>query len=149
MLDLGLGNPPLRIRVFHPEDYEKVYALWKEGNIDLGLSDTREEVLRMYHRNPDLFLVGELDDRIVAVVIGGFDGRRGIVHHLVVTKAYRHRNLARAIMEELERRFRAIGVVKINFWVQTNNLDAVGFYEKISYHLRRDLVTMSKLLREE
>jgi ribosomal protein S18 acetylase RimI-like enzyme len=139
----------LRIRVFQPKDYDQVVELWKEGNLDLGLSDTRAEVLRMYHRNPDLLLVGELDNHIVAVVMGGFDGRRGIVHHLVVAKEYRHRNLARAIMEELECRFRAIGVVKINFWVQTNNLDAVGFYEKIGYHLRHDLVTMSKVLREE
>jgi ribosomal protein S18 acetylase RimI-like enzyme len=139
----------LRIRVFQPEDYDMVFALWKEGNLDLGVSDTREEVLRMYRRNPDLILVGELDDRIVAAVMGGFDGRRGIVHHLAVAKKCRHRNLARAMMEELERRFRAIGVVKINFWVQTNNLDAVGFYEKIGYHLRDDLVTMSKVLRKK
>jgi len=81
--------------------------------------------------------------------MGGFDGRRGLVHHLVVAREYRHRGLARAIMEELERRLKALGVVKINFWVQTNNLEAVGFYEKIGYQPRTDLVTMSKVLRTE
>lgn len=139
----------MQIREFRPEDYDEVYDLWKQGDLTLGASDTREETLRMQQRNPDLFLVGELGSRIVAVVMGGFDGRRGLVHHLVVSKEHRHRGFARRIMGELESRFRALRVVKINFWVQTDNIDAVGFYEKIGYHLRNDLVTMSKVLRTE
>jgi len=115
----------------------------------MGTSDTREEILRMYQMNPDLFLVGEVDNQIVAVVMGGFDGRRGIVHHLSVDPNYRNQGYGREIILELERRFNLHGVVKINFWVQTNNLEAVGFYEKIGYCLRPDLVTMSKVLREE
>ena len=115
----------------------------------MGVSDTHEEILRMYQMNPDLFLVGEVNSQIIAVVMGGFDGRRGIVHHLAVDPNCRNHGYGRLIMEELERRFNQHGVVKINFWVQTNNLDAVGFYEKIGYYLRPDLVTMSKVLREE
>ena len=138
----------MRIREFRPDDYDDAFSLWKQGEIDLGLSDTRAEILRMYKLNPDLFLVGEEDGRTIAVVMGGFDGRRGIIHHLVVDRSYRGNGYARKIINELEQRFRARGVVKINFWVQTNNLDAVGFYEKIGYHLRDDLVTMSKVLRK-
>ena len=142
-----MGCYQLQIREFHPNDFDDTVALWKQGGIDLGLSDTREEILNMHRTNPDLFLVGESDGRIVAVVMGGFDGRRGIVHHLAVAKEFRHKGWARMIMEELERRFNYRGVVKINFWIQTTNLDAVGFYEKIGYHQRGDLITMSKVLR--
>ena len=138
----------MHIREFEPDDYDDVFSLWKQGDIDLGLSDTRDEIPRMYKMNPDLFLVGEEDDQTIAVVMGGFDGRRGIIHHLVVDQNHRGNGYARMIINELERRFHTRGVVKINFWVQTNNLDAVGFYEKIGYHVRDDLVTMSKVLRK-
>jgi ribosomal protein S18 acetylase RimI-like enzyme len=139
----------LQIREFQPKDYDKVRSLWEQSNLTMGTSDIREEILRMHQMNPDLFLIGEVDGHIVAVVMGGFDGRRGIVHHLAVSPNHRNQGYGRLIMEELERRFNYRKVVKINFWVQTDNLEAVGFYEKIGYYLRPDLVTMSKVLREE
>jgi ribosomal protein S18 acetylase RimI-like enzyme len=139
----------LQIREFQPKDYDKVRSLWEQSNLTMGTSDIREEILRMHQMNPDLFLIGEVDGHIVAVVMGGFDGRRGIVHHLAVSPNHRNQGYGRLIMEELERRFNYRKVVKINFWVQTDNLEAVGFYEKIGYYLRPDLVTMSKVLREK
>jgi ribosomal protein S18 acetylase RimI-like enzyme len=139
----------LLIREFQPEDFDQVHSLWEQSRIALGVSDTREEILRMHQMNPDLFLVGEADNRIVAVVMGGFDGRRGIVHHLAVDPDHRNKGYGRQIMTELERRFNLRGLVKINFWVQTDNLEAVDFYQKIGYYLRPDLVTMSKVLRDQ
>jgi ribosomal protein S18 acetylase RimI-like enzyme len=139
----------VRIREFNPDDYDAVDTLWKRAGILLGVSDTKKEVLRMYDAHPELFLLGELDDRVIAVVMGGFDGRRGIVHHLAVDPDYRNQGYGRRIMKELEQRFNNLNVVKINFWLRKENSQAIGFYQNLDYHVRDDLLTISKVLRRK
>ena len=69
-----------------PEDYLAVVGLWESAGegIHLGPSDTAEEIAKKSARDPQLFLVAERDGRIVGSVIGGFDGRRGLIYHLAV-----------------------------------------------------------------
>ena len=136
------------IREFKPDDYDTVVTLWKRAGILLGISDTKVEVLRMPETHPELFLVGELNKRIIAVVMGGFDGRRGIVHHLAVDPDHQNQGYGRRIMQELEQRFKNLNVVKINFWLRQENSQAIGFYENLDYHVRDDLVTISKVLQQ-
>ena len=76
-----------QIREFHfPEDYNSVLHLWKglEKGVHVGRSDTPAEIEKKIARDPDLFLVAELDSDIIGSVIGGFDGRRGLIYHLLL-----------------------------------------------------------------
>ena len=50
----------------------------------MGRSDTLAEITKKVQRDPDLFLVAEADGRLIGSVIGGFDGRRGMIYHLAV-----------------------------------------------------------------
>ncbi len=85
-------------------------------------------------------------DELCGVVLGGFDGRRGIIHHLAVKKKFRGRAIGSELVAVVERKFKEKGVEKINFWVEKANMEAVDFYKKIGYHLRDDIVTVSKVL---
>jgi len=78
----------LQIRQFTMDDYEAVYALWKSlvPAISLRPSDRREEIEKKLARDPDLFLVAEEDGRVVGVIMGAWDGRRGWLHHRVASK---------------------------------------------------------------
>jgi predicted N-acetyltransferase YhbS len=40
-------------------------------------------------RDPDLFLVAEMDGEIIGSVMGEYDGRRGLVYHLAVAHEFR------------------------------------------------------------
>jgi N-acetylglutamate synthase len=135
----------MRIREFIEEDIPAVLEIWRLAELSLGLSDTPEELKRFLKMNPTTSLVGE-DGFLIAAVLGGFDGRRGLVHHLAVLPELQGRGYGRAMMIELEHRFRQMGVVKINFWVEARNLQVVTFYERLNYQ-KRDLLTMSKVLR--
>jgi ribosomal protein S18 acetylase RimI-like enzyme len=87
----GPARPPsMRLREFELErDYPAVIALWQAAGpgIHVSLSDSLAEIAKKLERDPDLFLVAEQDDRIVGAVLGGFDGRRGLVYHLAVEAA--------------------------------------------------------------
>ncbi|MEJ2248376.1 MAG: GNAT family N-acetyltransferase [Candidatus Lokiarchaeota archaeon] len=125
------------------EDYSVVLKIWKETSITITSSESKEEVERMLLRNPNLCLIGKLEDKIIAVVFGGFDGRRGYVHHLAVIPEYQGKGYGRKIMEELVKRFRDMKVHKLHLFVEKRNQDVINFYENLGWEVRNDLEMMS------
>ncbi|MGP8134619.1 MAG: GNAT family acetyltransferase [Thermoplasmata archaeon] len=139
-------RPGPRLRAYVPGDFSSVRRLWRESGLVLGPSDTRAELERARRRNPDLFLVAEADGRLIGVVLGRFDGRRGWVNHLAVAPELRYRGIGSTLMRELERRLRAKGCPKVNLHVLRANRGICAFYERIGYE-RATLVFMGKWLR--
>lgn len=136
------------IRTFEfPADYQAVIELWKNAGegIHLGVSDTYAEIARKIERDPQLFLVAEKEGRLIGTVLGGFDGRRGLVYHLAVDQAHRKHGIATALMAELEKRFKAIGCLRAYLLVTPENQEAQQFYEKRGWQ-RMEILTYGKYL---
>ena len=123
----------ISIRNFQfPADYQKALNLWLgagEG-IGIGSSDEPEEIAKKLQHDPDLFLVAEDDGKLIATVIAGFDGRRGMIYHLAVAREYRGNGLATQLMNEIEIRLRSKGCRKAYLLVKKGNNIATAFYEK-------------------
>jgi ribosomal protein S18 acetylase RimI-like enzyme len=131
-----------RIREFRFEsDYAGAVQLWAavgEG-VHVGASDAPAEVLKKLRHDPELFLVSEVDGVIVGTVIGGFDGRRGLVHHLAVSPAYQGQGIGSRLMNEVESRLRARGCIRCWLLVGTDNASAIDFYEKRGWRALPDI----------
>ncbi len=114
------------------EDYAVAVRLWEQAGtgIHIGRSDTPEEVQKKLQRDPDLFLVAELDGRLIGTVIGGFDGRRGLIYHLAVDAAYRTQGVGSRLMDEVESRLKAKGCIRCYLVVTGENAQAMQYYEK-------------------
>jgi ribosomal protein S18 acetylase RimI-like enzyme len=127
---------PVTIREFcFPDDYRAALELWSgmEKGVRVGRSDTPEEIQKKLSRDPDLFLVAELDGRIVGTVIGGYDGRRGLIYHLAVALEQRAQGLGSRLMSEVEGRLRAKGCLKCYLIVLEDNPEAMKFYENLGW----------------
>lgn len=127
-----MQNEVFIIRQFiYPNDYSALYELWGTAGpgIHLRRSDEPEEIQKKLARDPDLFLVAESEGRIIGSVIGGFDGRRGMMYHLAVADPYRRQGIGDALMVELERRLRDKGCLKYYLLVTKDNETAIRFYE--------------------
>ena len=125
-------NHAFEIRSFrYPEDYPAVRALWEsmEKGVNVGRSDSPAEIEKKSLHDPDLFLVAEVDGTMAGTVIGGFDGRRGLIYHLAVAGEHRNQGLASQLMEEIERRLREKGCLKCYLLVLDGNEEAARFYE--------------------
>ena len=123
---------PVNIREFcFPNDYAPTLKLWEniEVGVHVGRSDTPEEIQKKLKRDPDLFLVAELNEEIIGTVIGGYDGRRGIIYHLAVHKNVREQGVGAMLMNEVEKRLQAKGCVKCYLLVVADNENAIQFYE--------------------
>jgi ribosomal protein S18 acetylase RimI-like enzyme len=137
----------LRIREFqYPEDYPSTRRLWENAGpgIQLRRSDDPGEVQKKLQRDPDLFLVGEEDGKIIGTVLGGFDGRRGMVYHLAVDDQYRNQGIGEMLMDELERRLKEKGCIRCYLLVTVENESAVRFYEKRGWDHMSNVYTYGK-----
>ena len=104
----------------------------------------------MLQHNPNLCLVLELSNdekKIIGAVLGGFDGRRGWIHHLAINPLYQNKGIGTIIMNELTKRFDNMGVAKLKLEILEKNKKVIEFYKKIGWDLRNDLKTMSLTLK--
>ncbi len=135
------------IREFnYPQDYESAVRLWQslDKGVHFGRSDVPSEIEKKLARDPDLFLVAESDGELVGTVIGGFDGRRGMIYHLAVAHAHRRRGVAEALLREIENRLVARGCIRAFLLVHAENEEARALYEKQDWVLLTDNVVYSK-----
>lgn len=142
----GSKAEPVSIRDFrYPEDYHTVIALWNSAGegIHVRRSDEPEEIQKKLQRDPDLFLVAEQGGQVIGTVLGGFDGRRGMVYHLAVDANFRKQGIGEALMNELEQRLKHKGCIKYYLLVTRDNQDAIRFYEKHGWE-RMELYTYGK-----
>ena len=120
----------------HPQDYPAIKELWEsmEKGVHMGRSDFPEEITKKVSRDPDLFLVAESDGQIIGSVIGGYDGRRGILYHLAVTKDFRQQGVGGQLLDVVEARLKAKGCLKCYLMVVPGNPELERFYEKRGWH---------------
>lgn len=120
-------------------------ALWEQAGpgVHVRRSDEPEEIAKKLQRDPDLFLLAIEAGEIIGSVLGGFDGRRGIVYHLVVTEAYRRQGVGEMLMNALEQRLREKGCLRCYLLVTRDNVEATHFYEARGWE-RMDLFAYGK-----
>jgi len=122
----------ITLRTFRfPDDYEEVYHLWQESGegIQLRHSDEPQEIEKKIQRDPDLFIVAENEGEIIGAVLGGYDGRRGLMYHLAVNKDYRQMGIGAQLQAELEKRLQSKGCTRYYLLVTPDNNVAIRFYE--------------------
>ncbi len=136
------------IRAFSPADESAVIDLWQRCGLLHPWNNPHRDIERKLKINPELFLVGLIDGRIVAAGMGGYEGHRGWVNYLAVDPAHRRKGLGRHIMQALEEKLLALGCPKINIQVRRDNLTAKEFYRKLGFNTD-DVESMGKRLVED
>jgi len=86
-------------------------------------NNPRKDIKRKMKVDPDLFLIGELSEKIIATVMGGYEGHRGWINYLAVSPEYRKKGYGRKIMESIEFCLKEKGCPKINLQVRKTNTD--------------------------
>lgn len=135
----------MRLREFRLDDYDAVMALWQNAGPGIGISrsDGKEEIRKKLLRDPDLFLLAEEEGRIIGSVIGGFDGRRGIIYHLAVEESYRRQGIGKRLMDEVERRLAVKGCLRCYLLVKKDAPEVIEFYDRLGWEIL-DLDVLAK-----
>jgi ribosomal protein S18 acetylase RimI-like enzyme len=125
----------MNIKPYHPDNQQAVINLWQACNLVVAWNDPVKDIQRKMLVDPDLFLIGELSEDIVATVMGGYEGHRGWINYLAVSPEHQRKGYARAMMQQVEVLILQKGSPKINLQVRSNNIDVIQFYQAIGYDI--------------
>jgi len=135
----------LLIRPFQTEDEDALVALWKMCELTVPWNNPHKDIARKLQVQPELFLVGILDNSLIATVMGGYEGHRGWINYLAVHPDFRENGYGQEIMNSVETKIREMGCPKINLQIRTGNDKIASFYQKLGF-TNDHVVSMGKRL---
>ena len=139
---------PMLIRPYNVSDESAVIDLWHRCGLVRPWNDPKKDIARKTLVRPDLFLVGLIDEQLVATAMAGYEGHRGWINYLAVSPDYRREGLASEIMRRAEELLREAGCPKINLQVRSTNAEVIEFYRRIGYAVD-DVVSLGKRLVQD
>ena len=119
------------IRDFQLTDRDEIVEILKLNN-QYGFPevDGPEAMKRVKACSVAVFLVCEIDGRVVGVVRGNYDGSRAIIHQLSVHPAYQRRGLGAALVREIVKKFQRMGAPTVSATVTERSLP---FWQKVGF----------------
>ncbi|HEY5957894.1 MAG TPA: GNAT family acetyltransferase [Polyangiaceae bacterium] len=135
----------MRVRPYRPADEPSVIEIWRACELTRPWNDPKRDIARKLAAQPELFLVGEVDDKVVATAMFGYDGHRGSVAYLGVLPEFQRQALGKQLMQAGEALLLAQGCPKINLLVRTSNSGVIEFYRSLGY-VMDEVVELGKRL---
>jgi ribosomal protein S18 acetylase RimI-like enzyme len=123
----------LAIRPIADGEEAAVIALWQACGLTRPWNDPTRDLAFARGGPASDVLVGLQDGRIVASLMVGHDGHRGIVYYLSVDPALKRQGLGREMMHAAERWLLDRGVWKVNLFVRDGNEPVLAFYDALGY----------------
>jgi ribosomal protein S18 acetylase RimI-like enzyme len=138
----------MEIRPFQTDDLAAVVQLWTDCGLVVPWNDPHKDIQRKLAVQSQMFLVGLLDNHIIASVMAGYDGHRGWINYLAVHPEHQRSGIGRLMMEEAEKCLRAANCPKINLQVRSTNAAVIEFYKKLGFKAD-DVVSLGKRLEPD
>jgi len=142
--------PRYLIRRLGPSDYDELLSVWEKAGLPARPHgrDSPKEMKRQMGLSTSIYLKVVVKeggrDKIVAVVLGTHDGRKGWINRLAVLPEHQRRGLGRLLVKELEKRFRKMGFDIYCGLIETYNDVSMNFFAKLGYVRHEDIIYYSK-----
>jgi ribosomal protein S18 acetylase RimI-like enzyme len=123
-------------------------ALWTASpGVVVHVGDDLETFARYLRRNRGCSWAAVAGGVLVGTVMGGHDGRRGLIIHLAVAEAFQRRGIGRELVHRAMAGLHRAGVPRVRVDVLASNPGAVEFWNRLGYEAWNDVVTLSAELR--
>lgn len=137
----------MKIRLMTIDDYDQVVLVWKTAGLLLDeYDDSKAKIAEILLRNPESCLVGEVDNQIVAGVLGASDGKRAWVYHLGVQPKFQRQGIGTALVIRLIDYFGNKGIKKVNLMVLKHKSYLLPFYQKLGFTDKSHVITLERNL---
>jgi ribosomal protein S18 acetylase RimI-like enzyme len=138
--------PEIIIRALRIEDYEALITLWKEAKLPFKPEgrDRKEKIENELKQPMAIYLVAELDTKIIGSVFGTQDGRKGWINRVAVAPAYRRQGIAHRLIQEAEARITNLDIDVIACLIEDGNLSSMKVFESLGYSRNSKLLYFNK-----
>jgi len=134
------------IRHLSESDYDSIIRLWGDSGLTYRPSgrDAREVITKELQRTDTCFL-GMFDgDKLIGVIIGTSDGRKGWINRLAIDPDYRGQNLAGHLIKAAEDFLHGLGIKVIAALIEDYNTPSMSAFVKAGYIFDQKILYCSK-----
>ena len=136
------------IRPFKIKDQFEVVKLWEICKLVMPWNDPYKDISRKMNFLPELFLVGIIEGKVNASVMGGYEGHRGWINYLAVNPKFQNNGIGKQMLEEIESRLKLLNCPKVNLQIRQGNEKVFSFYKKLGY-IDDKILSMGKRLEKD
>lgn len=125
------GATKVIIRDFQFRDVDEIIEILKLNN-QYGFPevDGPDAMRRVRECSAAVFLVCEIESKVVGAIRGNYDGSRAIIHQLSVHPSYQRRGMGMALVSEIAKRFRKMGAPTVSAMVME---ESMPFWQKVGF----------------
>ena len=138
----------LLIRPFKEGDEEALVSLWNMCKLTVPWNNPYKDIARKLKVQAELFLVGYLEDKLIASVMAGYDGHRGWINYFAVHPDFQARGYGKQLMDNVENGLRELGCPKINLQIREGNDKVLSYYQKLGF-VEEKRINMGKRLEDD
>ncbi len=137
---MSVRGEEVTIRRCGREDAQAVLDLWAEERSEhASTADRREDIERLIEASPAALLVAERGGEIVGALIAAWDGWRGNMYRLAVSKEHRRQGIGLALTRAGEEYLNSRGVHRVTALVAFEDEAAGAFWESAGYPQDREI----------
>jgi ribosomal protein S18 acetylase RimI-like enzyme len=133
-------------RAITDADIEETVSLWRSCGLTRAWNDPYQDIAFAREGPNSTVLVRYDDSKLVASVMAGHDGHRGMLYYVAVAADRRRRGLGTAAVHAAEAWLAERGVWKVNLLVRTENQAATGFYAALGYEINPVLCMSRRII---
>jgi ribosomal protein S18 acetylase RimI-like enzyme len=125
----------MTIRPIEPADYDAVLALWRAAGLSVRPTgrDARAAFETQLRAFPKTYLAAVDGKRLVGVVLGTHDARKGWINRLAVHPDCRRRGVAQQLVRACEEALRAEGIEIVAALVEPENEASAALFRAAGY----------------
>ena len=138
----------LLIRPFQEGDEEALVSLWNMCKLTVPWNNPYKDIARKLKVQAELFLVGYLEDKLIASVMAGYDGHRGWINYFAVHPDFQARSYGKLLMDNVENGLRELGCPKINLQIREGDDKVFSYYQKLGF-VEEKRINMGKRLEDD
>ena len=127
------------------DELNRVVELWQACGLTRPHNDPRRDIALARSKPSSEILVGTDNGKIIASVMVGHDGHRGVVYYVSADPDAQGKGVGRQIMSAAEDWLKDQGIWKLNLMIRADNTPVKSFYETLGYEVEERTV-MAKWL---
>ncbi|MCK5397446.1 MAG: GNAT family N-acetyltransferase [Thermoplasmata archaeon] len=136
----------MEYRTLDPEDYDVIIDVWNRAGLPfrpIG-RDSPEEIKRQIKLDPEMFLGAFVNSQMIGMIMGSYDSRKGWLNRLAVIPEHQGKGIARALVQEMEKRLKAKGFRIIATMIEDDHEESMKLFKKAGYIVHDDITYLTK-----